>query len=382
MNQGDGTLYCEYKCNSDSDCPGSASCQKNIVSNICTYADPVPPGPPSPSGENPLHIKPKAKRSDNFFFITADWGAPAEKTYGCQRKVAQMMRDYRSQREQQGKKLLFVLAGGDNFYHTGLDKNHMDDQFAHQWRNIYTSLTEVPWLAVYGNHDHGSKDPGCACGKGCNQFNSAGRPAGAENYWMPDYYWHYLIPEIELEVIGLDTNVLDMSGLGGSGCSGGAKKTCENCGGEGHVKDFLNKKKSDGEAYIDERARVSPATTVAILQHYPGDVSKRYLRRFQAASHGKASVLSAAGHDHDQRCQGRDANGCNVILTGGGGGYIDKGDYLGFTAVHLTDDGGYEVVLESSEVRFPRKSCVWEEYLDTVVEDLAFLNRTLDEIVL
>jgi hypothetical protein len=37
MNQGYGTTYCEYICEADSDCPGAAVCQKNIVSKVCTY---------------------------------------------------------------------------------------------------------------------------------------------------------------------------------------------------------------------------------------------------------------------------------------------------------------------------------------------------------
>jgi hypothetical protein len=294
-----------------------------------------------------------------------------------------MMRDYQAKEEAQGKKLLYVLAGGDNFYYTGLNKNNRDYQFAHQWKNIYTSLTDVPWLGVYGNHDLGSDDPGCACGKGCNQFNSAGRPAGTENFWIPDYYWHYLIPEIQLEVIGLDTNAADAGGLGGNGCNGGAKRTCENCGGLDNIKTFLNKKMNEGEAYMDERARVTTATTVAILQHYPKytGVSNGLLSRFEKANGNKAKVLSAAGHTHDQKCEGSGTDGCNVILTGGGGGYIDKGAYLGFTVVHLKDDGGYEVVLESSEVRFPKSSCAWEEYMETEAEYLSFLNMTLNEEV-
>lgn len=394
MNQGDGKSYCEYKCNSDSDCPDTGSCQQNIVSKICTYSNPAPmpptptphppPTPPSPGGENPLNIKPKSKRSDNFFFITADWGAPSGKSYGCQKKIAQMMRDYQSKQERQGKKLLFVLAGGDNFYYTGLNKDNRDYQFEHQWKNVYTSLTDVPWLGVYGNHDHGSSDPGCACGKGCNQFNSAGRPSGTENFWIPDYYWHYLIPEIKLEVIGLDTNAVDVNGLGGDGCHGGAGETCKVCGGQSNIQNFLNQKKRDGEAYMDQRAKVTPATTVAILQHYPKytGVSNGYLSRFQEANGGKAKILSAAGHTHDQQCEGSRTDGCDVILTGGGGGYIDHGAYLGFTVVHLTDDGGYEVVLETNEVRFPRNSCSWEEYLETQEELLSLLNSTQVEVVL
>jgi len=71
-----------------------------------------------------------------------------------------------------------------------------------------------------------------------------------------------------------------------------------------------------------------------------------------------------------------------VILTGGGGGYIDKGSYLGFTAVHLTDDGGYQVVLETNEVRFPRTSCAWEEYMESQAQLMDFSNTTEIDIVL
>merc|ERR1712207_31764 len=114
---------------------------------------------------------------------------------------------------------------------------------------------------------------------------------------------------------------------------------------------------------MDQRARMTPATTVAILQHYPDG--------------NKAKVLSAFGHAHDQQCYGSRERGCDVILTGGGGGYIDHGSYLGFTAVHLTDDGGYEVVLESDEVRIPYHSCAWEEYFTTEEEKSSFLNASL-----
>lgn len=271
-----------------------------------------------------------------------------------------MMRSYVSKQAQQGKKLLFVAAAGDNFYYTGLDKNKRDSQYADQWKNIYTDLTNVPWLAVYGNHDHGSSDPGCACGKGCNQFNSAGRPAGMGNFWIPNYYWHYLIPEVQLEVIGIDTNAVDVNGLGGGGCHGGAAETCKVCGGTGNIQKFLNQKKGEGEGYMDQRAKSTSATTVAIIQHYPNsDLAHGYKSRFEKNNGNKAKVLSAYGHTHDQICQGDRTRGCDVIMTGGGGGYVDSGKNLGFTAVHLTDDGGFQTVMETSETRFPGNACKW-----------------------
>merc|ERR1712151_474819 len=157
-------------------------------------------------------------------------------------------------------------------------------------------------------------------------------------------------------------------------------ETCKRCGGIKKIEEFLGKKKAEGEAYMDQRAKVTPATTVAIVQHYPGSVSKGLLQRFQKANGGKAKVLSAAGHAHDQKCEGSRTHGCDVILTGGGGGYVSNAKSLGFTVVHLTDDGGYEVVLETPEVRFSAKSCTWEDLETEEVEYMASLNHTMDEV--
>jgi len=207
-----------------------------------------------------------------------------------------------------------------------------------------------------GNHDLGNADPGCACGQGCRQFNGAHRPGGTERFWMPDYYWNYYVPGVDLEIIGLDTNAQDVGGLGGDGIKGGAAATFQRCGSQGLVQGFLSGKKGAGEQFLDQRARSSPAKTALILQHYDGGVGASYKGRFEGQNGGRAKVLSAYGHAHDQVCQGSRARGCDVILTGGGAGW-QGGGWFGFTAVHLTDDGSFETVLETSEVRFPQNSC-------------------------
>merc|ERR1712151_12366 len=122
---------------------------------------------------------------------------------------------------------------------------------------------------------------------------------------------------------------------------------------------------SEGEELLDERAKLSSATTVLIMQHYnwasnraPG---KEFKERFELNNGGKATVLSAYGHKHEQACEGgggwTEAD-CNVILSGGGGGWRG-GQYFGFAAVHLTDNGGYRTVLETPDVRFSQDSCNW-----------------------
>merc|ERR1712072_1329858 len=209
----------------------------------------------------------------------------------------------------------------------------------------------------------GNADPTCACGRGCNQFNGAHRPAGTEKFWLPDYNWHYYIPGVDLQIIGLDTNALDVHGLGGNGCYGDASVACQMCGGEGNVRQFLDGKKAEAEALLDERAINSTAKTTLIMQHYDGWTPRGLKKRYEeiaatslATPRYETNVLTAYGHAHEQTCQGDRSRGCDVILSGGGGGWRG-GAYFGFTAVHLTDEGDYRTVLETDEVRFRQNEC-------------------------
>merc|ERR1711979_114683 len=114
---------------------------------------------------------------------------------------------------------------------------------------------------------------------------------------------------------------------------------------------------NEGQKFLDERARKTNATTAVIIQHYP-QMGWNLKKRFDSNNGGRTQVLSAYGHADDQKCEGSRANGCDVILSGGGGGW-KGGAYFGFTAVHLTDDGAYETKLETSEVRIPQNSCAY-----------------------
>merc|ERR1712187_705394 len=125
-------------------------------------------------------------------------------------------------------------------------------------------------------------------------------------------------------------------------------------------------------AYIDQRAQSTIAKTVLIMQHYRWmsgsdkdtngtSVGAALKRQFESGNNGGAHVLTASGHFHDQGCDGSRTYGCDVILTGGGGGWKAPStvseSYFGFTAVHLTDDGGFQTVLEDNAVRIPQNSC-------------------------
>merc|ERR1712190_74903 len=111
-----------------------------------------------------------------------------------------------------------------------------------------------------------------------------------------------------------------------------------------------------GTKLLQERGRNGTASTTVILQHYPGGCQKDV---FEAAARevGRATkVLCAYGHVHDQKCEGWEYGTCNMVMTGGGGGCCGN-HRAGFTAVHLTEDGGFSTDLESGEVSLRASHC-------------------------
>ena len=100
-------------------------------------------------------------RNNSFAFLIADYGLATSAMSGecCQTDVADMMREMRSKLEAQGRQLIFVGAGGDNFYWNGV--NGPDQGGETQWRRwdtVYRGLNDVPWFAAMGNHDFGNSD--------------------------------------------------------------------------------------------------------------------------------------------------------------------------------------------------------------------------------
>lgn len=267
---------------------------------------------------------------------------------------------------------------GDNFYWTG---NSGD--WSTQWGNVYgtadpsSPLYNIPWLAVLGNHDIGDTDKYTACPGSSptgatvggqkygslqmNKDKNPLRPSWTEKFYLPDYSYHYEIADVGVELIAVDENANDIGGLGGD--SSGHRQMFATCGGQGSVAGFLGMIKQSGEDLLVDRAKKGKATTVLIINHYPG-IGSDLKNKFQGAAGGrKVNVLSAYGHTHQQQCDGRNSAGqCDLIMTGGGGGCCSsdlRGNYAGFTAVHLTEDGSFTSDVESSAVRNERGACSW-----------------------
>ena len=262
-------------------------------------------------------------------------------------------------------------------------------------------LADVPFLSVMGNHDLGNTDPYATCpwvkpasrrGAGrqpyaSRQFNQdkyPARPSWTRGFWQPDYSYHYELAALSLEIVAVDQNMAGQAadypwGIGGD--SSGHDAAFAACGGWENVRDFLWKVGAAAEELLVERAKRSTASSVLILNHY--DNAGRRLKQLYSAARaqlgsannkgrkgggGEASgkqneqraappaVLSAYGHTHNQGCHGVDTTTgqCELLMTGGGGGCCASDlpeSYAGFTAVHLTEDGGFTVDHNSESVR-------------------------------
>ncbi|CAE7237925.1 cal-1 [Symbiodinium sp. KB8] len=338
--------------------------------------------------DNQLRIAADPRRSNNYFIVIGDWGKALDAggPGSCQLKVADLVKSYVRAQRQAGKTLLFIASVGDNFYWTGVTPEAWKVAWAEPYGvNDQTSpLFQVPWLAVYGNHDFGSHDPYAFCphvqpkhilgfqaysGNQLNKDRNPHRPEWTRQFWLPDYNYHYEIPDADLEVIAVDTNgAVDANGQllmdGAIGGDARGRRCADHlCGGHNVSQDFLRKVARAGQELVKERARKNTVGTVLLIQHYPGLCPRAVFElALPPARRGKVKVICAYGHVHDQNCDVRDENGlCIEILSGGGGGCCGaEVNQAGFSVVHLDDSGGVASVdVESPKVLVPLHSCIW-----------------------
>jgi len=310
--------------------------------------------------------------------------------------VAEKMKQYITMQKAAGKNLLFIASVGDNFYWSGVTPA----SWAKQWANVYgawdpsSPMYHVPWLAVLGNHDLGNTDPFVLCPHvkplgtvngqhyGSQQFNADRNPTRPDHgchdpavvsreparcrqntsfFWLPDYSYHYELPEASLEVISIDTNWHAVGSFGGDAT--GHARAFAGCGGQAVVQHHFLAVGKAARELLKARARANTANTVVISQHYPGHCMKEVFEgALPPARKGQVKVLCVYGHTHDQKCDGNDPETgvCTMIMTGGGGGCCGPEVNLGgFSAIHLEDDGGFVSDVDSEHVRFPFGQCKW-----------------------
>ena len=110
----------------------------------------------------------------------------------------------------------FIVNVGDNFYPAGVGSKN-DAVWRHEWGDIYHGLPPMKWYGTYGNHDYGQLNRQCICSVGedvpgtkCAQVQKHGAKLNDQTWHMPSMnYYEAPLPGVNLEIVSLDTNVLD-----------------------------------------------------------------------------------------------------------------------------------------------------------------------------
>lgn len=259
--------------------------------------------------------------------------------------------------ESEGDRIKFIVNVGDSFYCDGVGGND-DYRWAQFWTDFYGDedasrhLVKLPWYTVYGNHDMGKSDP-CPCdgtGMYCHQTNNAAYPT----WIMPNLTYHVPMPELNIEIIGLDTN-FDWQG-----------DICKyaNCGDTTTCYYNLLKRTAYAGTHFVERYQESTAKTLVVFSHYPVDylyANPEILDLLPDQS--KHDIVYFGGHRHNT-----DQNGPSIApntqwLVGGGGGYGCDGGQQGFVKGFVWADGTV-----TTEVKLVKTSdcCYFGEREDSI----------------
>ena len=194
-----------------------------LVSISSGYSEPSEYILSFPRGDNPLNISVVEPLSRNYIITIGDWGSAstAHDAIKVQKQVASLLQDFYTSQKSKGYNLLFIASVGDNFYWTG---QNCVDEFEQHWSDIYgpdlTANEDVPWLAVYGNHDWGNSDPYAVCAwnntkfynettkipYAANQVNQDKGGCNPSTYYLPDFSYYYSISDrLQFEIIALET---------------------------------------------------------------------------------------------------------------------------------------------------------------------------------
>ena len=294
-----------------------------------------------PTHDNPYNISLPADRDASFAFLLADFGTDTivpGHTPCCQLDVANAMRAKRAELEAQGKSLLFVAAGGDNFYYRGLPAADAEgkERWA-RWAGVYYNLTDVAWLGVLGNHDLGCNDPYATCPAkaptpttvggqpyACHQLDvdKGGHRAGAAHaahFHVPDFNWvHASTPSTSRSSASTPTTAPPPASTASRPTARAARRRPRAARARRRCSARLADVAKEGEALLNATAarggrNASAVRRVLLLQHYPHECAALVAQFVAVNAPERADRL-------DVRCAGfghvQDWTTCEVAAGG------------------------------------------------------------------
>lgn len=275
------------------------------------------------------------------FIVLGDWGWDPKvhgnvKSNKCQKNIAWLMEQ--TMRELGDVK--FVINVGDSFYPGGLNSK-WDWQWDHKWRNIFPKETrDVSWYTVYGNHDY-HYDP-CACSDSpaqCAQVN--GDKNNKAFFYMPSYYYYEELPELDLEIIAMDTNDYMWAWDKAAPEKHRKFQDCEwtSCPAKCEKNAKLRSQQSFNMFY--ERMRNSPHKNLLVFSHYPTDYFWMHPEFIgNLSDNSRHNIEYFGGHRHNTDDTSTTSTHPNHNwLVGGGGGWGCDGRQQGFIVGEIQADG-------------------------------------------
>jgi len=275
------------------------------------------------------------------FIAIGDWGYDEKVHYinlnnkTCVTSIAEKMDKW--------MKLLgdvkFVINVGDSFYPSGVSSK-ADPQWQEKWRDVFSKeVRSVPWYSVYGNHDY-HQDP-CACSDNISECAQINRDEKNLDYFvMPNYTYYKEVPELDMEIIGLDLNRF-FPGWD-------KKKTLNELGADcewSPCKDkcWFHTNQRSGASFdlFWDRHEKSKAKNHLVFSHYPTDYFLGGAPEFLDGlrDNSKHDIVYFGGHRHstDQWSTASIEPNQNWVV-GGGGGYSCDSDNQGFVVGEINED--------------------------------------------
>lgn len=301
--------------------------------------DPQVPGERAPGAQEEHRLQ---KGRLGSFLVIGDWGWDRY-AHGnlyssrCQKAIGDKMK----QKMEELGDVKFIINVGDSFYPNGV-KSKDDPQWDEKWRKVYpATVRNVPWYSVYGNHDY-HLDPG-ACSSDPNagaQLNDD--ESDLDHFYMPGYSWFKELSDLNVEVVGMDTNKFMNGWKHQLGFENQTYSDCQWTPCKAKCHQTVENRTAVAFKLFGERMEQSTAKHMLVFSHYPTDYfssAPEFIANLSKNDSGR-TITYFGGHRHNTDTTSTFSTGSNKNwCVGGGGGWSCDGRDQGFVVGEISEDG-------------------------------------------